>query len=143
MARLKLEMPGRCLGTFPIPVRVTDINYGNHVGNDSMVSILHEARMQLLRQIHCTEMDVFGTSLTMSELQVIFLRESFYGDDLLVSLYAGDISRVSFELFYSVSTREGNTGEMARAKTVMVCFNYTSRKMEAVPGALQAFLSGD
>ena len=46
MARIKLEMPEQFMGSFQVPVRITDINYGNHLGNDAFVSILHEARMQ-------------------------------------------------------------------------------------------------
>ena len=43
MARIKIELPAKCIAAFTIPVRITDINYGNHVGNNSMVEIIHEA----------------------------------------------------------------------------------------------------
>jgi len=50
MARIKIDIPEKVMATFPIPVRIADINYGNHVGNDAFVSIIHEARMQWIRQ---------------------------------------------------------------------------------------------
>ena len=49
MARIKIEIPGNPIYRVSVPVRITDINYGNHLGNDSMVSIIHEARMSFLK----------------------------------------------------------------------------------------------
>jgi acyl-CoA thioesterase FadM len=48
MARVKLLIPERKIFSTEIAVRITDINYGNHVGNDAFVRILHEARVQWL-----------------------------------------------------------------------------------------------
>ncbi len=142
MARLKLEMPEKCIGTFSIPVRITDINYGNHVGNDSIVSIVHEARIQFLKKLNCTELDVFGTSLIMGDLQVEFKNESFYGDMLEVNIYAGTISKVSFDLFYEISvTRNNEAILIANARTGMVCFNYEKKKLEPVPTELRKLLA--
>ncbi len=50
MSRIKIEMPEIKLTAIKIPVRISDINYGNHVGNDAFVFILHEARIQWLQQ---------------------------------------------------------------------------------------------
>jgi len=50
MARTKIEIPDQLIATLNIPVRITDINYGDHVGNDAFVAIIHEARMQWLQQ---------------------------------------------------------------------------------------------
>ncbi len=49
MARIKLELPEHFEFTTRIPIRITDINYGGHAGNDSMLSIIHEARVQFLK----------------------------------------------------------------------------------------------
>ena len=39
MPRLKIDLPERRLTSFTIPVRITDVNYGNHVGNNAMIEI--------------------------------------------------------------------------------------------------------
>ena len=49
MARIKLTLPERFLFSASIPVRITDLNYGAHVGNDTILSLMHEARVQFLR----------------------------------------------------------------------------------------------
>ena len=55
MARIKLTVPEKnILTAVLIPVRIGDINYGNHLGNDAFVSIIHEARVQWLRQNNYT-----------------------------------------------------------------------------------------
>lgn len=142
MPRIKIELPEKCIASFKIPVRITDINYGNHVGNDSVVGIIHEARMQFLSQYGFTEMNVSGTSLIMSELVVEFKNEAFYKDIFDVKLFIGEISRVSFEIFYSLSTlRENNAIVIANAKTGMVCFNYDAKKVQPVPEALKKLLT--
>ena len=141
MARIKIALPEKCIATFQIPVRITDINYGNHVGNDSLVAIIHEARMQFLHQHGCTEMNVSGTSLIMNELLVEFKNEAFYKNILVVKLFTGEIFKVGFELFYSLSTiRDQTTLLIANAKTGMVCFKYNEKKLMAVPEELKKIL---
>ncbi len=142
MARVKFEMPGKRIAVFKIPVRITDVNYGNHVGNNSLVEIIHEARVQFLRQYGFTEMDAGGTSLIMAELVVIFKNESFYTDVLEVKIFIGEISKVRFEIFYSISTlRNDKPTIIANAKTGMVCFNYNKKNVEPIPSALISILT--
>ena len=142
MSRIKIDLPEKCMATFKIPVRVTDINYGNHVGNDSLVAIIHEARMQFLQQYGYTEMEVSGTSLIMNELVVEFKNEAFYRDILDVKIFIGQLSRVSFEIFYSISVvRKKSELIIANAKTGMVCFNYNEKKVQTIPEALKIILT--
>ena len=141
MARLKISLPSTSIGSIQIPVRITDINYGNHVSNNAIVEIVHEARMQFLNQHGFTEMDVAGTSLIMSDLCVEYKNESFYNDLLEIKIFAGEISRVSFELLYEISTkRKGTTVIIALSKTGMVCYNYQIKKVESVPMELKSIL---
>ena len=134
MARIKIDLPATKIGNATVPIRIADINYGNHVGNDAFVVIIHEARMQWLRIYDYTEMDFAGTSLIMSDLAVEFKQECYYGDIVNITLFAGEISRVSFELFYQLSTlRSGKQILLAKAKTGMVCFDYISKKTVPIP----------
>ena len=141
MARLKIELPQKILASVSIPVRITDINYGNHVGNNSIVEIIHEARVQFLKQHGFTELNVAGTSLIMSELLVDFKNESFYDDVLEIKIFSGEITRVSFELFYEISVKRNQQKIIiAHAKTGMVCYNYEIKKVSALPEKLRLIL---
>ncbi|HUZ57214.1 MAG TPA: thioesterase family protein [Hanamia sp.] len=142
MARLKIKLPQKPLFSILIPVRITDINYGNHVGNNSIVEIIHEARVQFLNQNNFTEFNIAGTSLIMSELCVEFKNESFYKDLLQVKIFAGEISRVSFELFYEISVKRKDVFVViALAKTGMVCYNYKIKKVQAIPEEFKLILT--
>ena len=141
MARIKLTMPPNIITRITIPVRITDINYGNHLGNDALVSIVHESRVQFLKQYHYSELDIEGTSLIMGDLAVEYTSESFYGDILEISIAAGEIAKVSFELYYHIqTTRNDKTITIAKAKTGMVCYDYGNKKVTAVPEKLRDVL---
>ncbi|MBC7938065.1 MAG: thioesterase family protein [Rhizobacter sp.] len=131
MARIKIDMPAKLIAEIIIRVRITDINYGNHLGNDALVGILQEARVQWLTQLGYTELDVEGQGLIMSELAVAYRNESFYGDTLLVKIFVGEKTAVSFELFYHIFNQAAK--EIAKAKTGMVCYNYAQKKVAPVP----------
>ncbi|MFT3910605.1 MAG: thioesterase family protein [Ferruginibacter sp.] len=143
MGRIKIDMPSKVIGTIDIPVRISDINYGNHLGNDSLVSLIHEARVLWLKKHHYTELNAAGAGLIMGDLAVEYLNESFYGDILTISIAAGEISKVSFELFYAIQTsRQEKNIFIAKAKTGMICYDYTNRKVMSIPADLRAKLEG-
>lgn len=142
MARIKIDIPEKVIGTFIIPIRIGDINYGNHVGNDAFVSIIHEVRVQWLKQYDYTELKVEGIGLIMSDLALEFKSESFYGDVVEVRLGAGDISRVGFDLYYQLFAKRNNEYVLlGHAKTGMVCYNYDAKKVTAIPEKLVAILA--
>ena len=141
MARTKIEIPATILTTIDVPVRISDINYGNHVGNDAFVSLIHEARMQWLQQNQFTELDIDGTGVIMSDLAMEFKAQSFYGEEISISISAGETSRFSFELYYLLTTQRNNeTVLLAKAKTGMVCFDYRLNKISPVPEKLWKIL---
>jgi acyl-CoA thioester hydrolase len=131
MARNRIALPEKFSFHTTIPIRITDINYGNHVGNDSLLSIIHEARIQFLKSHGYSEMNLEGVSLIMSDVSIEFKAEVFYGDVITVSVTATEFTRVSFDLIYKLVTGEEKI--VAVAKTGMVCFDYGSRKVAAVP----------
>jgi acyl-CoA thioester hydrolase len=144
MPRVKIGSPEKYFDTaISIPVRITDINYGDHVGNDSLISIIHEARMQFLQQHSFnTELDIDGTGLIMSDLTVEFKSESFYSDVIKVKMGRGEISKVSFELFYTLTVvRNSQEVLIANAKTSMVCYDYKLKKVVEIPGRLRTVLA--
>jgi acyl-CoA thioesterase FadM len=141
MPRIKLAVPDNIIVTVNIPVRITDINYGNHVGNNAFVGIIHEARVQWLQQHGYTELNIEGAGLIQSDLVVEFKSEGFYGDILEIKISAGEISSISFELYYQLSAkRNDKTVVLVLAKTGMVCYDYNAKKVKAIPEKLKRLL---
>lgn len=127
--------------TASIPVRITDVNYGNHVGNDAVLSILHEARMQFLAHHGFTELDCGGAGLIMRDVVIEFKKEIHYGQSLMIDVIAIDFTKVSFDIYYRVQT-EGSNTPLVIARTGMVCIDYKARKIMAVPDVVKDKLPG-
>jgi acyl-CoA thioester hydrolase len=132
MARIRISVPESFSFSTIIPIRITDLNYGGHVGNDSILSLIHEARVQFLKHFGFTELDFAGTSLIMSDVAIEFRSEVFYGSSIKIMVTAGEFTRAGFDIFYQMVNAENNK-LVAIAKTGMVCFDYTTRKVTAVP----------
>ncbi|MCY1381838.1 hypothetical protein D9M69_697960 [compost metagenome] len=64
MARLSLNFPEDqyCYATH-LTVRVNDINRANHLGNDSMISMISEARARFLFEFGISESAEDGTGI--------------------------------------------------------------------------------
>lgn len=134
MPRIKIDLPAEFAFTSVIPVRITDLNYGNHVGNDTILSLIHESRVQYLHSLGYGELSFAGTGLIMADVGIEYKAELHYGDAVKVSVVAGDFSRISFDLYYKLEKEEnGKTILVAAAKTGMVCFDYEKKKVAAIP----------
>jgi len=60
------------------PVRIGDINYGGHLGNDKYLLLFHDARLAYLAGLGASEKDIGGgAGLIMSEAHVRFQAEVF------------------------------------------------------------------
>ncbi|HEX4876186.1 MAG TPA: thioesterase family protein [Chitinophagaceae bacterium] len=134
MPRVKIDLPATFSFSCKIQVRITDINYGGHLGNDSVLSIIHEARVQYLQQLGYTELNLAGAGLIMADAAIEFKSEVFYGETITASVAAGAISKIGFDLYYKLENQEnGNSKTIAIVKTGMICFDYAKKKIMAVP----------
>lgn len=141
MARVKFELPGNFSFSTSIPIRITDLNYGGHVGNDTILTIIHEARVQFLKQFGLEELKFAGVGLIMSDAAIEFKNELFHGDVVRAWVTATDFTKISFDLYYKL---EKATGEpVAFAKTGMICFDYSRKKVVAVPDGIKERISAD
>ena len=137
MSRVKIKFPDeKPLFTATIPVRISDINYGAHLGHDAVLSIVHEARMQMLRTWGWDELRAGGVALIMADVMIAYKGEAFYGDVLKVSVYSNEIMTKSFDLLYDV-TLAASDKTIAHAQTGMACYDYTIRKIATLSEELK------
>lgn len=134
MARIKIDLPPKFNFSTSINVRITDLNYGGHVGNDTMLSIIHEARVQFLKSHGYDELNLEGVGLIMSDVAIEFRSELFYGDIIKAYVTTGDFTGVAFDIYYKLE-KELNRQIIliAIAKTGMVCYNYQQKKLLLYP----------
>jgi acyl-CoA thioester hydrolase len=131
MSRIKIQLPEQFSFSTTIDIRITDLNYGGHVGNDTVLSLIHEARMRFLKNFGYTEMDMGGAGMIMIDAGIEFRSELFYGDQITAHVTATEFSRAGFNFYYKLLKGEI---VVAIAKTGMVCYDYGKKKVVSVPG---------
>jgi len=135
MARVKIDLPGKFLFSTNIPIRITDINFGGHVGNETILSIVHEARAKFFQHLGYDELNFWGVGTIMSDVAIEYKDQIYYGDDVFASVTIGEITKVAFDLFYKLEKRlaDGKLATVALAKTWIVCYDYDLKKVAAIP----------
>lgn len=135
MQRIKINFPTTIHYTCTVPVLIQHINYGNHVGNDSIVSIIHDARVQFLQSLQYTELNIEDTGIIMSGLSISFKKQIFYGDTLLIQVTCADFSETAFSIYYNILISNKSNVIACTAVTNMVCFDYAVQKITTIPKA--------
>jgi acyl-CoA thioesterase FadM len=126
-------MPEEFMFQTDIPVRITDINYGGHLGNDSVLSLVHEARIRFLKQYDFSELDAGGgAGMIQADAVVVFRSEAFYGDIVSIEVTVDDFSATGCDFLFLLSNKK-NGKEIARVKTGIVFFDYEKKKLLKVP----------
>ena len=132
MARIKLDLPGRFPFSTELRVRITDVNYGGHMGNDALLGLLHEARVQFLAHYGLSELDICGAGIIMADSVIVYKSEAFPGELLELAVTVTDFNRYGCDFVYRV-TEKASGREVARAKTGIVFFDYQQRAIQKVP----------
>lgn len=136
MARVKIALPATFDFSTELEVRITDVNYGNHLANDAVLSLLHEARVRWLRYHGMSEGNVDGTLLIMSDAAVAYKAEAFAGDKLRIDVAAVEPSRVGCDVVYRI-TRLSDARVIAEAKTGVVFLDPNTRSLVRLPESLR------
>ncbi len=134
MERIKLTLPQNFTFSTILIIRITDLNYGGHVGNDTFLSLIQEARQQFLLHHGYGEMQFEGVGLMMADAALEFKVELNYGDNVKIYVSAGSFDKYSFDFYYRIEILRGEKMILAgKAKTGMVCYDYTNKKLVTVP----------
>jgi len=113
-------------------VRVTDVNYGGHLGYDALVGLLHQARVELLGELGLDEKDLGDgcTGVIMTDLTLTVQAEGFLGDELTIRSTIVEMGRATFRVCAEV--RIGDR-RVALSEAGFAGFNYTERKPSPLP----------
>jgi acyl-CoA thioesterase FadM len=135
MARLKLEFPDDqfCYST-QLTVRVTDINAANHLGNDSMISMISEARARFLFDFNIAENQEDHVGIIVTDLATTYRAEAHARDQLLFEVGVMDFNKYGGDIIFRI-TRPRDQALIAMAKSGFVFFNYQSKRVVTMPEA--------
>ena len=142
MTRVELVLPEHLPFETEMRVRVSDVNYGGHLGNDAVLSLVHEARVRFLADRGYTVLDLGGTGTVMTDCAIRYLSEGRYGQRLRVQVGAADFWRNGFDVYYRVLDAE--TGRpVAEAKTGIASYDYDARRTCRLPEGVAEKLRGN
>jgi acyl-CoA thioesterase FadM len=138
MARLKLEFADElfCFST-QLTVRVTDINAANHLGNDSMISMISEARARFLYENGMPEVDAEGTGIIVTDLATMYRAEAHARDVLVFEVGVMDFNKYGGDIIFRI-TRPKDRTLVAMAKYGFVFFNYKRGEVVPMPEEFRA-----
>jgi acyl-CoA thioester hydrolase len=139
MSRVTLHFPGTFPFSTELDVRVGDLNYGNHLGNDRVLTLIHEARRRFLESLSLKEIGADGLGFVIADAAVIYRAQAFYGDCLRIQVTAGDFGSRGCDFYYRI-THVTDNRVLAEAKTGTVYFDFHAQKTISFPDNVLAKL---
>src|SRR5689334_1804727 len=100
MLTFKIPTPEKIIFNTMLEVRIYDINYGNHLGHDSLVSMLHETRVRFLKHLGYSELNIDGLGLLMTNLIVNYTGEAFLSDVISIKIGITNTTKTTIEITY-------------------------------------------
>lgn len=133
MPRIKLVPLDHYQHRYETMVEVTDLNYGNHLGNDSLVGIIHRARVHFFHQLGVSEKDLGDatTGVVLTDLVVNYKAEGTLFDRLVVESSISELHARGFRMFHRVATKDNRL--IALAEAGIIAFDYKKRKLAKLP----------
>ncbi|SFR63381.1 Acyl-CoA thioesterase FadM [Marinobacter daqiaonensis] len=133
MARVKLSFPDDVfVFSTDMPVRITDINGANHLGNDALVSMLSEARAQFMVKMGLEETVGNGIGIIVTDLATMYQSESFFPEILTFEVGVTDLNRYGGDYVFRV-TKASSGQPVALAKYGFVFFDFQHKKVVELP----------
>lgn len=133
MARLKLDFPDDLfIFSTQLTVRVTDINGANHLGNDSMISMISEARARFLFDYGLQETGADGLGIIVTDLATTYKVEAHARDQLVFEVGVMDFNQYGGDIVFRI-TRPRDARLVALAKYGFVFFNYNTSQVTPMP----------
>jgi acyl-CoA thioester hydrolase len=141
MERIKINLPDTFTFSTLLTIRIADLNYNAHVGNDTFLSLIQEARQQFLMHYGYKELDFAGYGLILADAAIEYKKELSYGDKIKIYVAASNFDKYGFDLYYKIEfVTAAETIIAGKAKTGMLCYDYNKKKVSSIPEAAKAKL---
>ena len=122
-----------------LQVRPQDVNYGGHVGNDNLVSLVGTARARLLHGLGLSELDLGDgkTGAIITDLIVNYKSESLLFDELIIETHFDEFAEKGFRMFHRVRK---DSKLVALLEIGFAAYDYAAKKTSPIPASfLQRF----
>ena len=141
MPRLNISPPKSILYQTGLSVQIGDLNYGNHLSNDAVLRMVHEARIRWLAEHGYSEFDIGGCGLIMTGAAIQYRAQAMHGDQLQIGLGTAEISAGGFRCDASLLRLRDQT-LIATVQCHLAAFDYTAQRVRRLPEKFSAILNG-
>ncbi len=117
-----------------LTIRVSDLNYGGHLGYDKVLTLAHQARLNMFKTWDVSELNLGdgNTGLIAGDVVINYLGEGFLNDVLLVEIQPVELGAIGFRLAHRFSNRETDT-DIALIEIGFIGFDYQQRRPRKLP----------
>ena len=132
MQRTKLQEQPAYEFHYEFQLQVVYINYAGRLGHDSVVRIVHEARVHLFRALGVAENNLGDnhTGIIMGDLAYLYCGEGHLFDRLRVDSHVGEVGRSALRMFHRL-VRDNKL--IALVETGLMAYDYARRTIVPFP----------
>jgi 4-hydroxybenzoyl-CoA thioesterase len=141
MPRIQIQLPSHFAFSTDITLYQSHMNYGGHLDNALLLTLVSEARVRFLVSLGYTELNVEGVGIVVADAALQYRSEAFRGEVMVVRMGATDLGSKGCDLVWSM-TEQATQREVARGKTGIVFFDYASRQVAPMPPAFREKVTG-
>lgn len=142
MPRIQIDLPDTLPFSTDVQLYLSHMNYGGHLDNALLLTVVSEARVRYLKSMGYTELNVEGLGIIVADAALQYKSEAFHGETMVVAVGATDFSKYGCDMVWRMNDKASGR-EVARGKTGIVFFDYAARKIAAVPSAFRARFPAD
>lgn len=141
MSRVQVEFPVEALvHRHVLSVRITDMNHGRHLGHDTLVSLLHEARVAAFSALGFNEWDIEGHASVVADLAIQYLAEARWPDTLSVETAIPAAEGKALVVYHRVS-HQSDLRTVARARVTLLLLDSRSGRPVSIPPGVSRALA--
>jgi len=141
VSRVQIGLPERFAFATELALYISHINYGGHLDNALLLTLVSEARVRYFKSLGYSELDVEGCGIVLADAAVQYRSEAFHGETMRIEMAPANFHARGFDLVWRMSERD-TAREVARGKSGILFFDYARRKVMPVPDAFVRRVSG-
>jgi 4-hydroxybenzoyl-CoA thioesterase len=132
VSRIQIGLPERFAYSTELALYIGHINYGGHLDNALLLTLVSEARVRYFKSLGYTELDVEGCGIVLADAAVQYRSEAFHGETMRIEMAPANFHARGFDLVWRMSDRD-TAREVARGKSGILFFDYARRTVMPVP----------
>lgn len=130
--RVTISIPDHSIFTYRMTVSKQHENSGGHLAHDKVVTIIGDCRDAWFASMGFPGCRVGETGIVNTDLMLMYIAEGFHNDELELTLALADLNQYGGDMLMR-AVRKQDGGEVFRAKSGFVFYDYRIRKVVARP----------